>query len=412
VKKLLPFLAFFLFLSCGKKEKGVELSLLFWGSPEEIRIVEAMKKAFEEKNPGIHLKLVHSNRYFDKLQVMLGGGTPPDVFYMGIEDFPAYVSGGSLMNLEPYLQEDTTWNPIKYYSELVNGFKYKDSLYGIPKDWSPFVLYYNKRLFDEAGVSYPDENWTWDDFLDAAIKITKDEDGDGEPDVFGFWNFSNWVWTFPWIWSNEGRVLSEDKKKCLIDSPEAMEALQFLYDLTYKYKVAPTSAETAQRDLFTTGKVGIVMYGRWMVPRYRTITEFKWGVAPLPKKKERATPLFTVAFVVSSQCKHPKEAYELVRFLSGKGGNEVIGKLGLAVPSMVDIANSPVFLSPEKLPKNSEVFLKTMDYARQQPITPQWEEMGNIFNQYLEELFLNKKTPSETARDITREVNQLLKKGI
>jgi multiple sugar transport system substrate-binding protein len=412
MKKLLPFLVFFLFLNCSKKEEGVELSLLFWGSPEEIRIVEAMRKAFEDENPGISLKLIHSNRYLDKLQVMIGGGTPPDVFYMGIENFPAYVSGGSLMNLEPFLQEDTTWNPEEYYYVLLYGFRYQDSLYGIPKDWSPLVLYFNKDLFDKAGVLYPDENWTWDNFLDAAIKITKDEDGDGEPDVFGFWNFSNWVWTFPWIWSNGGRILSEDKKRCLADSPEAIEALQFLYDLTYKYKVAPTSAETAQRDLFTTGKVGMVMYGRWMVPRYRTITDFKWGVAPLPKKKNRVSPLFTVAFVVSSQCKYPKEAYELVRFLSGKGGNEVIGKLGLAVPSMVDIANSPVFLSPEELPENSEVFLETMDYARLQPVTPQWEEMGSIVNQQLEELFLDKKRPAEAAKDITREVNQLLKKGI
>ncbi|OYD15999.1 hypothetical protein CH333_04585, partial [candidate division WOR-3 bacterium JGI_Cruoil_03_44_89] len=113
---------------------------------------------------------------------MIGGGTPPDVFYMGIEDFPVYVSGGSLMNLEPFLQEDTTWNAGEYYQVLLGGFRYRDSLYGIPKDWSPLVLYYNKNLFDEAGVSYPDENWTWDDFLDAAIKITKDENGDGEPD--------------------------------------------------------------------------------------------------------------------------------------------------------------------------------------------------------------------------------------
>ncbi|MCK4328566.1 sugar ABC transporter substrate-binding protein [candidate division WOR-3 bacterium] len=408
MKKLLFLLSFLLLISCGKKEERVELSLLFWGSPEEIRIVEAMKKEFEIENPEISLKLIHSNRYLDKLQIMIGGGTPPDVFYMGIENFPAYVSGGSLMNLEPFLQEDTIWNPGEYFPELLTGFRYRDNLYGIPKDWSPLVLYYNKDLFDRAGISYPDEKWTWENFLDATVKITKDEDKDGKPDIFGFWNFSNWVWTFPWIWSNGGSVLSEDRKTCLMDSPEVIEALQFLYDLTYKYKVAPTSAQTAQRDLFTTGKVGMVMYGRWMVPRYRTIMDFKWGVAPLPKKKERVTPLFTVAFVVSSQCKHPKEAYKLVRFFSGKGGNNVIGKLGLAVPSMVDIANSPVFLSPEELPENSEVFLETMNYARLQPVTPQWEEMGNIVNQHLEELFLDKKTPSETAKDITQDINELL----
>ncbi len=409
MKKLLFLLSFLLLISCGKKEERVELSLLFWGSPEEIRIVEAMKKEFEIKNPDICLKLIHSNRYLDKLQIMIGGGTPPDVFYMGIENFPAYVSGGSLMNLEPFLQEDATWNPGEYFPELLNGFRYNNNLYGIPKDWSPLVLYYNKKLFDEVKVSYPNENWTWDNFLNAAIKITTDEDGDGKPDIFGFWNFSNWVWTFPWIWSNGGSILSKDRKTCLMDSPEVIETLQFLYDLTYKYKVAPTSAQTAQRDLFTTGKVGMVIYGRWMVPRYRTITDFNWGVAPLPKKKERVSPLFTVAFVVSSQCKHPKEVYKLVRFLSGKGGNNVIGKLGLAVPSMVDIANSSVFLSPEELPENSEVFLETMNYAKLQPVTPQWEEMGNIVNQHLEELFLDKKTPSETAKDITLEVNQLLK---
>lgn len=382
---------------------------MYWGSPEEIRIVTKMRDAFCEKYPNISVKLIHANNYLDKLRVMIAGGVPPDVFYMGIEDFPAHAQGGVLMDLEPFLEKDSTWHPNDYFKVLLEAFKYKGDLYGIPKDWSPLVLYYNKDMFDSAGISYPDYSWTWEDFLVAAKKLTRDLNGDGEPDQFGFLLYNSWVWTLPWIWANGGRVLSEDKTNCVIDSPETVEALQFLADLRWKYRVAPTLAEIASRDLFTTGKVGMVTLGRWIVPRYRTIREFRWGVAPLPKRKIRATPIFTVAFVISSQCKYPDAAYKLVRFLSGKEGNKIIGRLGLAVPSIKSIACSDAFLDSTKLPKNSEVYLEAAKYAKLEPIISQWQEMGDIIDPHLDELWFNKKSAKQVCKEIAVEVNKLLK---
>ena len=392
----------------ARDEKKVTLSLMFWGSPEEIRIVEKMRDAFEKENPGISIKLIHANNYLDKLRVMIGGGTPPDVFYMGIEDFTAHVAAGVLMSMDSLLKKDTAWHAEDYFDVVLDAFKYNGKIYGIPKDWSPLVLYYNKDMFDSAGISYPDTSWTWDDFLSAAKKLTKDENGDGEPDQFGFLLYNNWVWALPWIWANGGRVLSEDKTRCVMDMPETIEALQFLTDLRWKYRVAPTAAQIAQRDLFTTGKVGMVTLGRWMIPRYRTIKDFRWGVAPLPKRKKRVTPIFTVAFVISSKCKHPDAAYRLVRFLSGEGGNKIIGKLGLAVPSIKSIAYSDVFLDPNQLPKNSQVYLDAIKYGRLPPVIPQWHEMSNTIDTQLDELWLNKRSAAQVCKELTPKINKLL----
>lgn len=401
-------LIFILLLGCAKKEKqGIELSLLYWGDAEEIKIMDRMAEAFEKENPGISVKLIHANNYQDKLQVMIGGGIPPDVFYLEAVDIPAYAN--TLVDINPFLKDDTLWNSGDYFKVLLEGFEYKGKFYGFPKDWTPLVLYYNKGLFDESGIPYPDESWDWQILLGAAQSLTKDLDGDGEPEQFGIYFHTSWIFPlFPWIWSNGGRILSKDRKKCVIDAPETVEALQFLADMRWKYGVAPTPAQIAQRDLFTTGKVAMIITGRWRVPIFRTIEDFIWDVAPIPKNKCRATSIATVAFVISAQCKYPKEAYMLAKFLSGEEGNRIIAKMGLGVPSIKSIAYSEDFLTPDKPPANGEVFLKTVKYGRLEPTVPQWREMANIICTELDQVWLNHKSAEEVCRAIVPKVNKLL----
>ncbi|OYD15791.1 hypothetical protein CH333_04875 [candidate division WOR-3 bacterium JGI_Cruoil_03_44_89] len=409
MNRLQNFILVFLLLSgCAKKEKKeIELSLFYWGDSEEINIMKRMAEAFETENTGIDVKLIHANNYQDKLQVMIGGGIPPDVFYLEAVDIPAYAS--TLVDIEPFLEDDTLWNPDDYFEALLKGFEYEGKFYGIPKDWTPLVLYYNKALFDEAGVSYPDGSWDWQALLKAAKRLTKDLDGDGKPDQFGIYYYTSWLFPlFPWIWSNGGRILSEDRKRCVIDSPETVEALQFLADMRWKYGVTPTPVQIAQRDLFTTGRVAMLIMGRWGVPRYRTIKDFEWDIAPVPKNKCRATSIASVAFVISAKCKYPKEAYRLAMFLSGEEGNRIIARMGLGVPSIKEIAYSEDFLTPDEPPAHGEVFLDAAKYGRLEPTVPQWREMANIIGTELDKVWLNHNSAEEVCKELVPKVNKLL----
>lgn len=401
---LFTLLAFYSHANPGK----VQISFMHWGGPEEIAIIKKMVAAFESENPDIKVKIIHAANYMDKLHVMIGGGIPPDLFYLGDDNFTAFADGGALQSMEQFRRTDTLFDEEDYYELPLKAFIYNGELYGLPISWTPLVLYYNKDIFDEAGVPYPDSSWTWQDFLEAAKRMTKDLNGDGEPDQFGYLVSTWWTFTLNWIWQNGGRILSEDKTKCVMNSPETIEALQFIQDLVWKYKVAPTAAQIAQRDLFTTGRIGMVISGRWMVPRYRTIKEFEWGIAPLPKGKVRATPIFTTAYVMSKKCKYPEAAWRLARFMSGPKGSKFIAKLGLGVPSVKSVANSPLFLDPKKKPMNSQLYLEAAQYARLEPANPHWQEMGTIIQRELDLLWLNKKSAKEVCDTITEEVNKLL----
>ncbi|OYD14302.1 hypothetical protein CH333_08345 [candidate division WOR-3 bacterium JGI_Cruoil_03_44_89] len=390
----------------GKREEGIKL--MYWGSYEEIEIMNKMVDAFEKAHSEIKVSPIHSANYMDKLQVMIGGGTPPDLFYLGDDNFVAYAEAGAIASVEEIKKTDTLFNASDYFELPFNAFKCEGELYGLPISWTPLVLYYNKDIFDEAGVPYPDTTWDWDDFLSACKRCTNDTDGDGEVDQFGYLLSTGWTFTFNWIWQNGGDVLSPDGKRCIIGSKEAVDALQFLADLRWNYSVSPTPEQIAQRDLFTTGKIAMIVSGRWVVPRYRTIKDFRWGISHLPKGKVRATPIFTTAYVMSNKSVRQRDVWELAKFLSGKEGSRFIAELGLGVPSVKSVAHSPHFLNRKKSPENSEVYLDALSYARRGPRTIYWQEIGNIMETHLDELWFGKKDAKEVAGAIAKEVNRLL----
>jgi multiple sugar transport system substrate-binding protein len=390
----------------GKKEEGIKL--MYWGSYEEIDIMKKMVSAFEQTHPEIDVYPIHATNYMDKLQVMIGGGTPPDLFYLGDDNIVAYAKAGGLASFEEMRRSDTLFDEEDYFELPFNAFKYDDELYGLPISWTPLVLYYNKDIFDKAGMPYPDSTWDWGDFLSACRKCTKDTDGDGVIDQFGYLLSTGWTFTFNWIWQNGGNILSPDGKRCVIDSKEAVDALQFLADLRWKYSVSPTPEQIAQRDLFTTGKIAMIVSGRWVVPRYRTIKDFRWGISHLPKGKVRATPIFTTAYVMSNKSVRQRDVWELAKFLSGKEGSGFIAELGLGVPSVKSVAHSPHFLNREKLPENSEIYLDALSYARLGTRTIYWQEIGNIMDTHLDELWFGKKDAKGVVDAIVEEVNRVL----
>ena len=184
MKKLIYLITGLLFLStliltnCGRKSAKNEITLLMWGRAEEIKAVDNFIEKFNKIYPDIKVNRIHSAQYYDKLQTMMASDTPPDVLYMGSEYFPTYVSKNTLLDLTPFIKNDPDTNTAKfnikdYFKETLKPFMYKKSYYGIPKDFTTLVLYYNKDLFDKEGIEYPTDKWTWVDFRKAAKALTK-----------------------------------------------------------------------------------------------------------------------------------------------------------------------------------------------------------------------------------------------
>lgn len=400
----------------NKDKSKVVVRYMFWGNVHQCEVTRSIVALFEKKYPEIKLRLEHAHgRYNTKLQTMLASNTAPDVMLMNGPLCLAFARRNAIKDITPFIERDGI-DLSEYYKTAVDCFRYKENLYALPVDFKTVALYYNKTMFDKENLSYPDESWGWKEFLDTAKKLTKDNNSDGKIDQWGLW-FPNGIeegWN-NFVWQNGGSFLNREKTKCMLDSPEAVEAIQFVRDLYWKHKVTPAfltsmaGLSSSAVDPFMSGKIGMRMAGAWKVPSYRKIKDFDWDVAPLPKGKKRAASANGLAHSICEKTKHPEEAWKLVKFLSSPPAQEIYAQTGRAIPILKKMANSEVYLNPELKPYNKKVFLDEMEYAHDLEFTANWSEWVSAVYEEFALIWLNKVSAEEGCRKAAERTNQLLK---
>jgi multiple sugar transport system substrate-binding protein len=400
-----------------KETLKAELSVIHWGSQEEKDLVAGWISQFNEQYPDVKIQQIHvPQNYWDKVAAMFAAGTPPDLMYMGYPEMALYASEGTLLPLDDYLDNDSDVSRDMYFPALIEAFTYSDGqLYGIPKDWNSQVLYYNKTMFDEAGLSYPDDTWTWDDFLASAKKLTKDDNSDGIVDQWGFVTDVGANRIGSWIYGNDGSILSEDKKTCTLTQPEAVQALEFVTGLMFEEKVAPSKVELAElsaKDTFANGKAAMYVCGGWRVLPFREITAFEWDIAPTPKSPHsghRGTVVDTVAWSVAKNTQYPEAAWELVKFFTGEAGQMRTAEGGTATPSMIKYAASESFLDPTQPPEHRAVLTS---YSEEEigyyPAIPKMGEFWDAWSQELNEMWLGQKSVEDSVQAFCERIQPVL----
>jgi multiple sugar transport system substrate-binding protein len=363
----------------------VELHLMIWGTPDEVKTVRDYVDAFRQKFPTIEVKIqpIPDQGYAQKLRTRFQGGDPPDVFYLDIQDFPGVATRGWLLPLDELIARDKQFDPGAFIPEVYERFRWEDGkLYGVAKDFATLVLYYNKDLFDKYDVPYPTKDWTWDEFLDKARKLTH-EDQKEFGVVLETWP-GEW---FPWVWSAGGKLVEKDgdTPRWVMGAPAYIEqstkAFQFLSDLIWKYEVEPNPSVTRDQgvgDLFRTGKIGMCTYGRWKCLEFCHIRDFDWDVVELPRDKKKATTLFDVSYSIARDTKHPIEAWELLKFLTSEEAQTEVARSGHAIPSLKSIAHSDAFLKPkvlEGMNVDSMPNLTSVAFAETTPLLVTWNEV-------------------------------------
>ncbi|MBN1898085.1 MAG: extracellular solute-binding protein, partial [Spirochaetes bacterium] len=204
-------------ISCVKKKQDrIAIRFSTWGGAIEMNVWQATINRFEEKNPDIKITLeMLSGGYQDKLQAMLASETAPDVFYVDHSSmFFRFVSDKVLLNLDPLIKSDKNMDLNDFFPGALDMFRVNGHLYAFPKDLHTFALYYNKDIFDEADLDYPDESWDWNTFIRASKKLTIDKNNDGILDQYGFtWDPRYWMML---VYQNGGRLFNKKKSKCLM----------------------------------------------------------------------------------------------------------------------------------------------------------------------------------------------------
>jgi len=391
----------------------VTISFMMWGGATEQNEVQGYIDAFNEIYPDIEVQIIRPSDYWPKLMAMMAAGTPPDVCYMGFPEFIQYHKSGVLLDLEAYANYDPEAEVIGYpFNEsdfipgLLDAFRDRQTgdLYGIPKDWSTYVLYYNKDMFTAAGLPTPNEmfgngQWTWQNFLETAQKLTKDGvygvalDA-GRWKIFPPQNGANWV---------------QGPKQVVVDTPEFAEAIQFNADLWLKYHVAPDRAAQASEspsDMFTHQKSAMYICGRWKAMGYKDL-EFGWDIAPIPYNSDMYTWVDLVAYCITKGSQHPKEAWKLVDFLTNIEGQKLTATLGHAIPSRTSVAYSPAFTGvlPE-LGIHNAVHL--IPFYERMFVFDHWGEVWTAMNNALDPVWTGQKTAVDALKEAQAEIDRLM----
>ncbi len=385
----------------------------FWAAKEEADVMGKVAEGLMKKNPKIKVNLEHNPKdYWTKLQAGYAAGAAPDVMWINDNNMPNYASENSLEDLGPFISGDAEFKLGQLTPSVVQAFQFQGKHYGLPWGYSTYTIYYNKKLFADAGVQTPTEQrkagkWTFETFLDTATKLTK---GEGPAKVYGF-AFENWepIW-HSFLVANKGGIITDDGK-LILDSPESVETLQWLADLRNKLKVSPTIESMSQvgsSDLFMAGRVAMTIYGTWQVPVFRNITAFDWDIEIMPTGKQQGTLADGIMNSISVQSKAKEAAWEFVKYAVSEEGQKLIATLGEAIPSHAGVAESTAWLDPKTKPSNKQAFTESLAFAKWAAKTPKRTKIAPIVGQTVNDLWLGKKTAAEVVAKIKEDTKSIL----
>lgn len=298
------------------------------GLTPHLKIIEQ----FEAANPDIQVQLepVGSGDYYARILTQIAAGDPPDLLQIGDDAVPMFVDKGAFASLDAYIAgAEYPLDTSIYLPGVLEPGQWDGQQYLLPKDFSPLAVYYNKKLFDAAGLPYPTDGWSWADFLETAKTLTKTDDS-GKVVQWGVQLPAAWTTGFEyWVAAAGGKLISEDGQQFVgvMDAPEVAQAVQFYADLYNLHKVAPLPADMnafgGGNSEFDNGTAAMRIFGRWPQAGMKENPNIDLGVVGMPVGRQRADVLFWGGFGISALSENKDAAWRFLRYYSGAEGAEV-----------------------------------------------------------------------------------------
>lgn len=392
-------------LSGCRAEEPRAVSFMVFGDLAELAAYQNLVDAFAAQHPEIDLQLQHipgQSEYRQRLAADFSSGAPPDVMLLNYRRFATFAAQGGLDPLGPYLARSALIQEADFFKPTTEAFYLAGQLWCIPQNVSSLVVYYNRDLFDAAGLAYPAPDWTHEDFLAIARTLTRDLDGDGRIDQYGAGITPNLFRLAPFIWQNGGELVDDPAQptRLALDTPAALAAFQWFVNLQVQEHVAPDAvAEAAEEGetRFLNGRLGMVFNSRRGVPTYRTITSFAWDIAPLPRGAQPAGILHSDGYCMAATTKNKEDAWTFIEFANSPAGQELVAVSGRTVPSLLAIAESDAFLDPDQPPANSHIFIDTIPVIHRVPIMTTWAGIEEAASKEIERAFYGQVSVEEAA---------------
>lgn len=304
-------------------ETGEIRVMVCCATPSEEPLRNKFNADFEARYPGVKIVpeiLPAGQGYFEKLQTMMAANTLPDVFDMWEGYVQPYAANGALMPLDDFINADDKIKPDDILPVIIPAQSWQGKSYAFVYGFmpGPVSLYYNVDHFEQAGMQPPTPDWTWNDVREAALKLHVVKDGKVER--YGL-SFDNWfvVWQY-WIWSNGGDIFNADETKTTITDPQAVEAVQFWYDMVNKDKIAVDEAAYqmlggSMAKVFASGMIALRLGNYWDLGELKETQGANWKAVLSPKSNigQRVWYMHLGCWSIGSNSKMAKAAWNYAR---------------------------------------------------------------------------------------------------
>lgn len=377
----------------------------FSAAPDHLADLDAIVQAFEQKNPNISIEVQTAAYadYFTKLQTQVAGGSPPDTFELNYENSVAYAKSGALLDLSPLAAADSAFDPSVYYPKAYGVFQADGMQFGVPEQFSAVILFYNKDLFDAAGVAYPDASWTWEDERAAAVRLTDAANG-----VWGHFQPIQFFEFYKVLAQNGGSFFNADQTRATFNDAKGVEAAEWL--IGKLDKTMPSDAFGPDQDLalFRSGKLAMWHTGIWLFPRLAD-APFAWDVSVEPGNVRKAHHFFANAVVASATTAHPAEAWAWLRFLTS---SEEAVKVRLdASWELAAVADQSLFAPylSQTPPDNRKAVFEALSDIVTPPVIEQQSQMQDIVTRALEKARLGQMSIKDALDEAATQVDALLR---
>ncbi|MBX7132938.1 MAG: sugar ABC transporter substrate-binding protein, partial [Fimbriimonadaceae bacterium] len=411
----------------------VTLRFTLWDGDQALVALRQAIDGFEKAHPNIKVKLepVAYGDYFNKLLVQMAGNVAPDVAMLDPNNFQRFAIRKAILPLNAFVQDDKSFDINAYYEPIVKAMSYRGELYVLPRDIAPIgIVYYNKELFDRAGIPYPDGTWTWDyeerpelkekDFLYVLRNLTK-FDAKGKVTQYGL--AAGWPAALgdSFVYSTGARYGDDPERPLTLgyNDPRTVKAYELLADLMLKKRYMPSPSELSvglgsnSLQEFMRGRAAMHVSGIWDTPVIReTLVQgkpefFEWDICAVPAYKDGTLwcPTGGAGYSIVSTTKHPQEAWELLKWMSGEPGMMAMAKAGIAQPAIRALALKEPWIPGPNTPKDQQypanriVTDQLVPHVVFPPTADYWTEITSLINAPLDQIWNGTLPPKEALAE-------------
>jgi len=395
----------------GNGEETVTVSVMTWNSGFHIEVDQGLVDQFEAANPNIKVELISVPQgYDDKVLTAHAAGNTPDGFLMW--NTPQFVEAGIAEELTSYVERDN-YDMDQYHPVMKKWAYYKGGLYGLPKDYTPRAIYYNKNVFDEAGIPYPESGWTFEDFKNTVSKLTNGLNGGDAR--YGYVAIPGHTYAMQgYIWSNGGDLCSPDGKTAsgYIDSPEVVEVVKWykeLYDMSITTGTTDAYQNLGQNE-FQTGIVGLMDNGSWPLSVFIEDTSLDFGIVapPVPRKGMTPSPVIhSSTYSMFAKAKNKDAVWEYIKFVGGPTGGRYIEDVKYGIAAIPAVSEQSGLAEDEYFGPMIEVG-NAADMAPVFTRSPKWFEADGEFQLALEKIFITGADIQTTLTEAARKMDRIL----